>query len=340
MIEFYPWSQKLLEEAYNNYCKTQKFPILDIELGGACNFNCLYCDTPKYGCGIKYSIEDLEPFLCDPQIKMIFICGLGEPTFGPNESKLLKVLELCKKHSVKCSMFTNLSFINDKIYSYIDLGVLYPIFKLDSFDINKIIKIYNTSNELAATQLNNISNIVKHVNVVNGYTNIAASIVPSSLNICEIKPLIKWCKDNDIFPLIGQLEDAGKGHDVFTSLNVDESMLLELKQYIYDCYGESYSIPICPSVLFGIHIDFEGDIIVDKTSGLSCQWFWLSEPQSVKICNFVKNDIDYISRCIVNYRKSKYNDVKQIYKEHNELIFGGCGGDIKNLLKFYIEKML
>lgn len=340
MIEFFPWSKKLLYNSFNNYVETKQLQLLDIELGGSCNFKCVYCDTPKYGHQIKYKIKDLEFFFDKGKPLFVYICGLGEPTVNINRINLIEVLELCRKYNVRCCIFTNLSVIDEDLYTYIDEEILYPIFKLDSFSIDTIKQIYNVSDELANKQINNINNIIKHVKVNSGYTNIAASIVPSTLNISEIKLLIKWCYQNNVFPLIGQLEDAGKGHNVFGSLEVTESMLIDLKDYILNCYGEPYEIPICPSVLFGVHINFEGEIIVDGASGLSCHWFWLTEPHIEKLGQFVGYDINSISQMIIEKRKIHAEKIKKIFHMQKELIFGGCGGDIKHLLDFYISNML
>ena len=45
MIEYLPWSKKLLDESISSY-KNGIFSILDLELGGGCNLNCIYCDSP------------------------------------------------------------------------------------------------------------------------------------------------------------------------------------------------------------------------------------------------------------------------------------------------------
>lgn len=340
MIEFLPWSKKLLNDSFYNYNNTKRLQLLDIELGGSCNFKCVYCDTPKYEYQIRYKIKDLEMFFDNNDILFVYICGLGEPTFNTNRVYLIEVLKMCQKYNVGCCLFTNLSALDEELCTYIDEGVLYPIFKLDSFDADKIKQIYNIADELAYLQTSNIKSIKKHVKVRDGYTNIAASIVPSALNISEIKSLITWCHQNNVFPLIGQLEDAGKGHSLFDSLNVQDSMLMDLKDYILNCYGEPYEVPICPSVLFGVHINYEGNIVVDGISGLSCHWFWLTEPQIENLGQFVGRSIDSISQMIIENRKNHAEEVKNICQMQKKLVFGGCGGDIKNLLDFYIVNML
>ena len=43
MIEYMPWSNKVISECFRDYEKGI-FSILDIELGGQCNYHCIYCD--------------------------------------------------------------------------------------------------------------------------------------------------------------------------------------------------------------------------------------------------------------------------------------------------------
>ena len=45
MLEYLPWSCKELYNVLKLYRKNI-FSILDIELSGACNMACVYCDTP------------------------------------------------------------------------------------------------------------------------------------------------------------------------------------------------------------------------------------------------------------------------------------------------------
>lgn len=340
MLEFLPWSKKVLNEAFEEYRKTGILSILDIELGGSCNFNCQYCDTPKYGLNITYKPSDLEDYFRDNKVHFLYICGLGEPTFNNNFHDLIRVLELCQTYGIKCCVFTNLSILNDSLLYFIDQEILFPIFKLDSFDVDKIKQIYSINDTLANDHLNNILQLTNHVKVRNNYTNIAASIVPSSLNISEVNYLIKWCKENNVFPLIGQLENAGKGRELFSSLSVDEMLLETIKEKIYEYYSEPYLIPICPSVLFGIHINHNGIVIVDRISGLSCHWFWLDEPKIKELGPFYNKSIEMISKEIIDYRKKQVDAVIEIYHKKQPLVFGGCGGDVKYLLSFYLENMI
>ena len=52
----------------------------------------------------------------------------------------------------------------------------------------------------------------------------------------------------NIFPLIGDLEDSGKGQNVYKKLKLSNEQLKIIKKEL----SNDYKIPICPSVLFGI----------------------------------------------------------------------------------------
>jgi len=339
MLEFKPWSRSTLDNALKKYQQDHILSILDIELGGACNFKCIYCDTPKYTQVISYSIEQIEQLVSESYIDWLFICGLGEPTVSRNRNDLIKILDICKKYSIGCSMFSNIEEFDSELFSYVKNGVLYPLFKLDSFSINKIMQIYGISRELAENQIHNILEMPKYVNIENGLTNICASIVPSSLNKNELKDLVKWCYDNSIFPLIGDLEDAGKGQELYGNLKVADNELQELKDYIKDTQGYDYEIPICPSVLFGLHIGHDGYVLVDEISGLSCHWFWLTEPKVMKLIKLEKQTFHDLSNIVINNRIKMRHKLMGLLENRQRLIFGGCGGDIVDLLTYYLTKM-
>lgn len=339
MIEFLPWSKQLLNDCLQKYKENSRLCILDVELGGHCNFRCKYCDTPKYVQPIQYDLLQIEQLIQEGQLEWLFLCGLGEPTATGNVQNFKQLLAFCKKHSVKCSVFTNIANFDDELYEYVEDEVLYPLFKLDSFNVKTICEIYHISEELA---LNHIKNILKMPNYVrrrNNTVNICASIVPSTDNVNELQDIVKWCIDNGIFPLIGDLEDAGKGQYIYNSLKVSDSTLRELKDFILNLTGNDYTIPICPSVLFGLHINYEGYIVVDRITGLSCHWFWLTEPQIEKLSLISEHSFNDLSNMVLNYRRNQKNQLSNLLAGRNRLVFGGCGGDIIDLLTFYLKEM-
>ena len=85
--------------------------------------------------------------------------------------------------------------------------------------------------------------------------------------------------DSNVFPMIGDLENSGRGREHFDALNLSNERLEKLKCDISSIVGTDYSVPQCPAVISSIHISAENEVIVDEYSGLSCNWFWLEEPK-------------------------------------------------------------
>jgi len=174
-------------------------------------------------------------------------------------------------------------------------------------------------------------------NKPNDYYSIAASIVPTKLNYKEIPSLVEKCVENNAFPLLGQLEYAGNAINEYDNLLLSKEELLELKSEINWIIGTEYKIPICPSVISGIHINNNGYISVDKKSGLSCSWFWLKTPDTVNLCSV--NEIQSLKKAerhILEYRQNVITDILDLPNQIEELPFGGCGGNIKDLINDYV----
>jgi len=335
MIEYLPWSKKELEKTLNLY-QNKFFSILDIELGGACNLSCIYCDTPQKKARSKINLDILNMLANRLSLNWLFICGLGEPTAKQNIDLLLKILNFCDKRNIKCSMFTNLLEINEDIVKYIQKGILYILYKLDTLDEKKMNIIYRTKK--GKKILNIIKSLEKYVMITDGCTNISASIVPTKLNENELLSLIEYCNERNFFPLIGDLEYSGKSKEQFEKLKISENDLFQIRLEIFNRFGYHYQVPICPAVIGGIHINHEGYLIVDRCTGLSCHWFWLKEPKIESLMKIDKHtDINNIFRKIMDYRNKKITYIESMLPQFKELPFGGCGGDIKYMLTKYLE---
>lgn len=333
MLEYLPWSTKSFNEMIEEYKKGQ-FTILDLELGGECNCNCLYCDSPNRASRIEYSIESIVKILKSGNFSWLFICGLGEPTFGENLTALELLLNTCLSNKIKCSIFTNALNITPQIKWFIDIGILHVLFKYDSFDdeVNKEIlgKSHNVGYNYIFQQMKN------SVIIENNYTNIAASIVPTVYNEDILDLLTKKCIDSNIFPLLGALEVAGNATARYEKLVPRHEKLVSAKILIDKIVGGQYCMPICPSTIGSIHISASGDITVDALSGLSCSWFWLKTPDIMSLGN-INQGFDYheVTNKIISYRKAVFHNLNTCIESHDDSLFGGCGGDIKTLLNIY-----
>lgn len=332
MLEYLPWSKTVFERCCNDYSNGH-FSVLDIELGGMCNLQCIYCDSPNR---VKEftAKADVYRFVESEHFQWLFICGLGEPTFSTNKDELLYLLALCKKHGVKCSIFTNLTNFDDELFKYVEDEVLYVMFKLDSFKPNVIARLYGNPNIDIDSLQNKIQHLLSLVRIRDNCTNICASIVPTTENFEELPYIIDFCIENSVFPLIGDLEDSGLGKDTYKRLKLSDKQLSVIKAH----FPEEYRIPVCPSVLCGIHILHDGTVAVDELTGLSCHWFWLEEPR-IHLMKKVWNYSSYmdIEKNVLEYRQERIRFVKNEAAKAKEMVFGGCGGDIKKLLDVYLQ---
>lgn len=333
MLEYLPWSKMVQSSSLTSYTNGI-FSVLDVELGGECNYRCLYCDSPQRDKRCSVELGQIEALLKTGTIKWVFICGLGEPTAGSNMQLLLQILDLCKQNGAKCSMFTNLSILNNDLLYYVEKKTLHLLFKYDSKEILDCLSLYDAVG--VTRQLLNIKRLKNFVSVEHGCTNIGASIVPTQINKKKIANVVRDCYESGIYPLIAELERSGEALKYYDQLYMDSNELIELKEEIEKIIGEPYTLPVCPAVICGIHVRHDGSVTVDESTGLSCHWFWLKEPKTKTIGNFNRDDISVIANSILQYRKTRLESIKDLLDETDENIFGGCGGVIPTLMREYL----
>ena len=340
MLQYKPWSQDVLDLLTNQACYNG-FSCLDLELGGECPYRCIYCETPYRRQKSLINIHKVCSLISSGQFKWVYICGIGEPTFGANQDALLQILSCCKQYGAKCSIFSNLSNLSDELINYIRDGVLHILFKFDTQDKELIQQLYHPDD--LDQHLLNIHKIVDLVCFNEKTTNIAASIVPTQENKDEIPYLVDWCIKKNIYPLVAQLEYAGAAKDVFERLALSDDQLRELKAKIEDVIGEEYHVPFCPSLVAGICITYNNEITIDHKTGLSCHSFWLEDPKRDVVCNDLSDDLSFeeISQKLVDARAERFKDFKNHLKEYckNIDVFGGCGGNKLDVFRFYISSM-
>ena len=333
ITQYFPWSNNeavpLIENAH------KELGILDLQLGAICNARCIYCDTPRREEAFELDLLSIEKLLNSGKISWVYICGLGEPTAGRNMTYLKILLEMCKKRGIKVSMFSNMINLDQKLLSYIDSGTLHVLFKLDSFKNEKIKHLYGI--DAGDRFRTNYDKLREVVHLEAGTTNLGASIVPTQTNLKELPQIIEWCLENGIYPLLGQLEKAGDGSSIFDSLMLPDDDLLTIKSHVESLCGEDYKIPICPSAIASMHVDVNGQIVVDRSTGLSCPWYSLGEPQIETIGSISALDYFGAVERINKYRQGKTADVKIMLENAHAFPIGGCGGNPSELLPRYAK---
>lgn len=283
-------------------------------------------------------MDAFENLISTQRFDWLFICGLGEPTYNHNYEILLKMLSLCEQYNVKCSIFSNLSNLTPELIHYIEAEVLYIFFKYDSSQTSKVKMLYGIKS--AQQQIQTVKSMKKYVHCKDNKTNLAASIVPTQLNYKDIMSIVEECVNANIFPLLGELESSGKGETNYENLCLNSEELKKIKDNTEELLGHEYQIPVCPSVISGIHFSSDSYITVDAFSGLSCHWFWLEEPNVYQLLQFnADSSLMQMTDKILDYRTKRLKDVEAYMCNKKDVggAFGGCGGKIGTIFEYYLK---
>jgi len=127
------------------------------------------------------------------------------------------------------------------------------------------------------------------------------------------------------------LEQAGamlinSKHYSDLALTIDE--IQSLRQKVDNLVACNYTRPICPTIITGLHIDINGNCIVDRKTGLNCKWFLLKEPDIVTLGNIKDNDLSVLLKKVKDYRAECFVKNQEHIQELKNIRyeFGGCGG--------------
>ena len=347
MVQYLPWSVDTLQ-ACIKATKEGMMPALDLELTAKCSRACcIYCDSMPNVCAnpdIKeLSLETTQNMLkqaASRGLKWIYTCGLGEPF---EDKRFPAILEFLKENGIFLSMFTNGQFIEsvDMAKRLKECNVNL-ILKMDTFDGDKFDtilggkgraqKIYKAIDFLLESGYANVGS--------DGYTDFAFSIVPTQLTIETIPEVVDFCIKNNIFPSIGELELAGNvvNHNLVGRLGLNE---VDLKKIRYKSQLEqmNYMRPICPAILTGLHIDNQGNCIVDAVTGLNCKWFLLSNPNTKVIGNVMDLSVLDLQKKVALYRETCLKENIDTINQYETInyVFGGCGGNPSEIIRLYKE---
>jgi hypothetical protein len=152
--------------------------------------------------------------------------------------------------------------------------------------------------------------------------------------------VVNFCLKHNIFPSVGELEDAGniKQKDTHDLLWLTKEELVEIREKSGLAEIE-YMRPICPAILFGLHIDNKGNCIADTITGLNCKWFLLENPQTTSLGNIQENTIEDLHNRVLEYKKTCLCENRKTIDSYEDInyVFGGCGGNPSDIIKLYKE---
>ena len=347
VVQYLPWSKQTLNsciEASN----AGRIPIIDLELTAKCSAAaCVYCDSMPEVCSNPKDDElalditlDMLHQTKEKGLKWIYTCGLGEPL---EDKRFLAILDFIKDNNISLSMFTNGQFIkNIDIAKRLKESNVNLILKMDTFDedkfdyilggVGRAQKVYDAIDFLLEAGYTNVGQV--------GYTDLAFSIVPTTISKGTIPKVVDFCLHHNIFPSVGELEKAGNvvNNNLFESLGLSEDCLNSVRNKT-ELAKINYMRPICPAILTGIHIDNKGNCVVDEVTGLNCKWFLLVDPHTKLLGNIKDATITELYSKVKEYRNVCWENNIDIIDEYENInyVFGGCGGNPSEIIRIYKE---
>lgn len=340
--EFYPWSKRTLFDCISLQ-KKGKLPAIDLELSAKCSgCSCIYCDSkPEVSETIEFeetnfsSILNLLAGSVRLGLKWVYTCGLGEPL---EDSKFWNIVHFLHDNNIALSMFSNGVFIEDiNVAKELKRCGVNIILKMDTFNEKRFDSILGkpgTAQKIYAARDYLLS--AEYANSEE-YTDLAFSIVPTSLSIDGIPEVVSFCKKYNIFASIGELEQAGAviQNNLNSYLSISDEQISVLKKMADSYYEGCYMRPICPCILTGIHIDNRGNCLVDRETGLNCKWFLLSEPATHLIGTIYGSSVRNLFDKVNEYRKNAFINNREKITSLCKVsyVFGGCGGNPKDIIE-------
>lgn len=341
-IIYKPWSEDVLRTCLSDY-KAGRLSTLDLELTARCSkAMCIYCDSsPKVSkrVGAELSLAQTLDMLNQSQrmgLRWVYCCGLGEPL---EDQRFRIFVEACTRAGINISIFTNTLNIDFNTAAWLHENQVHLIVKLDSLNETHFDKILGRKGAA-----NKIYRAIEYLlsagygrDCGEGLTDIAFSIVPTHINLHDIAKVVEYAEKVNAFPSVGELEQAGRvgQKNVYASLSLSQKEIDGLKKNMDMLLWKGYTRPICPSTVTGLHIDNQGDCIVDRLTGLNCKWFMLQEPDTHTLGNVYKNSIEDLLQLVRDYRKKCFQDNKNAISEcmNTHFAFGGCGGSPCEIIK-------
>jgi len=345
MITYFPWSEAVLKECLAVHDKGG-MATLDLELTAKCtSASCVYCDS-RPNVGARYpdelNLRETENLLEQGKklgLRWVFSCGLGEPL---EDRKFMGFIEKAASLNIRVSLFTNGIAIDGNMARWLRDNRVCLIVKLDSlveetFDTllgkkGTARKVYRAVEELLAAGYGADGS---------GPTELAFSIVPTKLSLGGIGPVVQYAKEHNVFPSVGELEQAGRAleRNAYQGMAVDGAGLASLKREVEGLLWKGYTRPICPAIVTGVHIDNIGKCVVDRETGLNCKWFLLREPLVKEIGSVRSQDLADLFEKVRAYRKKCFERNENGLRRCAgvEYVFGGCGGSPSKIVRIARE---
>lgn len=356
--QYQPWSSALWRFVRRN-AWTGKFYQLDVQLGSACNARCSRCDSACCELSqpaeidvsavamlaeeMRYNLRQARRSSEDPYKLQGYICGLGEPTEEKeNLQKLKEIVEATKPFGFNWAFFTNGIYWDSELEAMLNNDHISVQVQCLGNDVECVAKEMGISEAAAEQQIANReamyqSAVRRRVIDLMPGTNVCAAIVPEQANKEEVPEWVTEALSCNVFPQVAELEEAGLCvGDEYLRRRLAPVELSRIKDQIWERLHWNYQVPFCPATIGAIHINNLNQVTIDVETGFSCGWPGLKDAGSLVMGDIRKDSMNEISKRILEYRKSKIEDVRRLVYERPHMVFGGCGGNYRYLLQNYL----
>jgi MoaA/NifB/PqqE/SkfB family radical SAM enzyme len=291
---------------------------LDLEVGSACNFNCLYCySNSNIHRDSELSVKEMMNIIIKSKemgIKTITFIGGGEPLMHKN---LLDLLCFTKTHGLQIGLFTNCSLLTKSIVN--------ELYRLDACIIGKLNSMIPQKEDFLCGVNNAFYKIHKGIDLLlnAGFSDkklLSLHTLINKTNYNECINIYIWERQNNIIPYMqipvfnGRFKDNSS---LICSMEEYKNLFKKLKKIDSDLFGYEW-LDVPPNVGWPCKQRFTS-IYITSTGNIQ-----MCNSNSMILGNIRDNDLsdvlnsDYLS-------KLKNIDTDCIHYLRD--CFGGCMGN-------------
>lgn len=192
--------------------KNNKMLLIDIETSNRCNLNCQYCFRDVYGTHEALERElslnrrlELIKQAKELGCETIKITGAGEPFYDPD---VWQMMEYANSLGMWVLVFTNGSLIYLKTAKKLAKMNVSIIVKCNSFDEEKEDTMVGVKG-YAKRRNQAIKFLIGEGFNTNNPTRLGRDVVITNINKNEVYDALRWCRENNVFPLFRPLMPIG-----------------------------------------------------------------------------------------------------------------------------------
>lgn len=318
-------------------------------VSGACDLHCVYCQTksgkPMPG---EMTLEERKALLDqfkDLGGELVHIAGRGEPLVDPifwEQLAYMRALEL------KPVIFTHAGGMTQEAVEKLKAANASVIVKVHSFD-EGLQDWFAGKPGYAAARMEGVKRLVAAGFNRDAPTKLGADILVMKKNLHEIEALFRWCRENNVFPLVKPFLTNERAATPFVKENLQitpaelKALYERLSEIDRTEYGfdwkpaPPYAGIHCNYYLYHIMVTIMGDAApciglpyIGNIREKSLAELWL-DPAVERVRNITENVAGKCKTCVEHEKEGCYGcPCRLVYKKGPEALFesSACFEDI------------